>query len=418
MKTFNDLESDVSSYIRSFPVVFQKAKGSMLYDHQCNGYIDFLCGAGTLNYGHNNPLVSKALINYIEHDNIIHSLDKATVAKKRFLETFKHVILEPRQLEYKIQFTGPTGANAVESALKLARKVKKRSNIIAFTNAFHGLSLGAMSITANAFYRDEFFINRSDVCFMPYDQYFGKDVNTAIYLRKFLEDKSSGVDIPAAIILETVQAEGGINVASNLWLREIEKICGDFDILLIVDDIQVGNGRTGTFFSFEDAGINPDIVTLSKSIGGGLPLSLVLIKPEYDQWKPGEHTGTFRGNNLAFVASTELLSYWKDDNLTKTVQQKEKIIKRKLIDIKRKYAALNCEVQGKGLIYGLKIPIEGFCRKVSQESFRNGVVLEICGADHDVLKFLPSLLIENNLLEKGLQIIENSIQTISDKEKF
>lgn len=417
MKTFKKHESEVRSYIRSFPAIFQKAKGSLLYDEEGNEYIDFFAGAGTLNYGHNNPLVSEAIIKYIKEDGIIHGLDKATTAKKIFLEKFYDIVLHPRHMEYKIQFTGPTGTNAVETALKLVRMVKGRRNIISFTNAFHGLTMGSMAVTANSFYRDEAFINRTNVSFMPFDGYFGDDVNTADYLRKYLEDQSSGVDLPAAIILECIQAEGGINVASDEWLRDIEQICKDFDILLIVDDIQVGNGRTGSFFSFESSGINPDIITLSKSIGGGLPLSMVLMKTELDQWKPGEHTGTFRGNNLAFIASAELLSYWENDNLSKAVESKEKILKDGLMEIKEKYPSIQAEVRGKGLIYGLKIPLRGFCGDVSEETFSRGLLIELAGAEDDVLKFLSPLTIEPDLLTDGLQIIEDSIKAVLEKRE-
>ena len=417
MKTFKKHESQVRSYIRSFPAIFQKAKGSKLYDEQGKEYIDFFAGAGTLNYGHNNPLVSEALIKYINEDGIVHGLDKATTAKKIFLEKFYDTILHPRHMEYKIQFTGPTGTNAVETALKLVRMVKGRRNIIAFTNAFHGLTMGSMAVTANSFYRDEAFINRINVSFMPFDEYFGDGINTADYLRKYLEDQSSGVDLPAAIILETIQAEGGINVASDHWLRDIEKICKDFDILLIVDDIQVGNGRSGSFFSFESSGINPDIILLSKSIGGGLPLSMVLMKSELDQWKPGEHTGTFRGNNLAFVASAELFSYWENDALSKAVKSKEKILEERLMEIKNNYPSIQAEVRGKGLIYGLKIPLRGFCSDVSEEAFSRGLLIELAGADDDVIKFLPPLTIEPELLTEGLQIIEDSIKAILEKRE-
>ncbi len=414
MKTFKNLESEVRSYVRSFPAIFQRAKGAKLYDEQDNEYIDFFAGAGALNYGHNNPLVSEALIKYIQNDGIIHGLDKATTAKREFLETFHDTILEPRHMEYKIQFPGPTGTDAVETALKLARMVKGRSNIIAFTNAFHGLTMGSMAITGNAFYRDEAFINRINVHFAPFDGYYGEDADTASYLRKLLEDTSSGLDLPAAMILETVQAEGGVNIASKEWLIEIEQICRDFDILLIIDDIQVGNGRTGPFFSFEEAGINPDIITLSKSIGGGLPLSIILMKSELDQWKPGEHTGTFRGNNLAFVASTKLLSYWENDNLKEAVQYKEEILREKLLEITGKYEALNASVRGKGLIYGLQIPLLGFCSEVSSEAFSQGLLIELAGSSDDVLKFLPPLTIEKELLTEGLQIIDESIGVVLD----
>ena len=253
MKVFERLESQVRTYSRSFPAVFEKAKGSFLYDAQGKRYIDFFCGAGSLNYGHNNPAIKAAILNYLNSDGVVHGLDMATSAKGRFLEQFESVILAPRGMEYKIQFTGPTGTNAVEAALKLARKIKKRSNIIAFTNGFHGLSSGSLAVTARSFYRNEAFINRSNVSFMPFDGYFGKDTHTIDYIRQFIEDGSSGIDLPAAVIVETVQAEGGVRVAAKKWLQELQTLCQEFDMLLIVDDIQVGCGRTGTFFSFEPA---------------------------------------------------------------------------------------------------------------------------------------------------------------------
>lgn len=417
MRIFDQVESQVRSYVRSFPTIFNKAKGALLYDEQDKEYIDFFAGAGVLNYGHNNPVVSQALIEYIQQDGIVHSLDQATTAKKHFLERFYYDILQPRHMDYKVQFTGPTGTNAVETALKLARMVKSRSNIISFTNGFHGLTMGSMAVTGNAFYRDESFINRSNVSFMPYDGYFGDEINTAQYLRKFLEDQSSGIDLPAAIIMETVQAEGGVNVAGKEWLIEIEHICREFDILLIIDDIQVGNGRTGTFFSFEEAGLSPDIITLSKSIGGGLPLALVLIRPELDQWKPGEHTGTFRGNNLAFVAATRLFDYWKTDELSERIKIKEKIIRDRLSIIADKYPELNCKVRGRGMIYGLEIGTKGMAKQVSRESFNRNLIIELAGADDDVLKFLPPLVIEEELLVKGLDIIEEAIVALMEEKK-
>ena len=409
MRIFEQLESEVRSYIRSFPVVFDTAEGSYLYDEHGNRYIDFFSGAGTLNYGHNNPKINQALIEYLQRNGIVHGLDKATTAKKNFLQKFSDTILEPRNLNYKIQFTGPTGTNAVETALKLARMVKGRSNVIAFTNGFHGLTMGSLSVTGNDFYKDESFYLRANVDHMPYDGYLGPDINTVNYLRKFLEDNSSGIDLPAAVILETIQAEGGVNVASIEWLQQLEKLCREFDILLIIDDIQVGNGRTGKFFSFEHAGITPDIVTLSKSIGGGLPLALVLMRPELDQWKPGEHTGTFRGNNLAFVASTEALSYWEDNNLADAVVYKSKIVEELLYNIIEKYPDLNAEVRGKGLIYGFDIPHKGFAGRLAKAAFDDGLVIELSGADDEVLKILPPLVIEEDTLREGLGIIEQVI---------
>jgi len=417
LKVFKEKESEVRSYSRSFPTVFDHARGSIIYDESNNRYIDFFAGAGTLNYGHNNPLVTKAIIEYLQNDGIVHGLDKATTSKRRFIESFYSIILEPRDLDYKIQFPGPTGTNAVETALKLARMIKGTSNIIAFTNAFHGLTMGSLSITGNDFYRDESFISRNNVAFMPYDGYFGDSINTVDYLRKFLEDSSSGLDDPAAVIVETVQGEGGVNVSSIEWLRQLSELCHEFDILLIVDDIQVGNGRTGRFFSFEHAGITPDIVTLSKSIGGGLPLSLVLMKPELDIWKPGEHTGTFRGNNLAFVAATQIFNnYWKTDELTREVNKKSSIVRKRLETIRDRHPQLEADVRGRGLIYGLDVLHRGFCENLARAAFDRNVIIELAGAEDNVLKFLPSLIIEEELLREGLDIIEESVEDVIKEE--
>ena len=416
MKTIRRLESEVRSYSRSFPVLFEKAKDAFLFDAGGTRYIDFFAGAGTINYGHNNEYMKRKIFDYLENDGIVHGLDMATVAKEELLLKMEATLFKPKNLDYKVQFTGPTGTNAVEAALKLARMVKKRSNIISFTNGYHGLTMGSMSVTANAYYRDEAFINRSDVSFMPYDGYLGKHVNTAKYLRRFLEDNSSGVDIPSAIILETVQGEGGIRVAGNEWLREVEKICRDFDILLIVDDIQVGNGRTGHFFSFEKSGIKPDIVTLSKSFSGfGLPMSVVLFRRDLDIWKPGQHTGTFRGNNLGFICASVALDYWKDDRFSKEIFRKGKILHKRLNKISAKYPQLHTEVRGRGFVYGMGLSTGEIAKKILTECFHNKLILESAGARNNVIKFLAPLTITDEVLEEGLDILERSIDNVMKK---
>ena len=416
MKTIRRLESEVRSYSRSFPVLFEKAKDAFLFDAGGTRYIDFFAGAGTINYGHNNEYMKRKIFDYLENDGIVHGLDMATVAKEELLLKMEATLFKPKNLDYKVQFTGPTGTNAVEAALKLARMVKKRSNIISFTNGYHGLTMGSMSVTANAYYRDEAFINRSDVSFMPYDGYLGKHVNTAKYLRRFLEDNSSGVDIPSAIILETVQGEGGIRVAGDEWLREVEKICRDFDILLIVDDIQVGNGRTGHFFSFEKSGIKPDIVTLSKSFSGfGLPMSVVLFRRDLDIWKPGQHTGTFRGNNLGFICASVALDYWKDDRFSKEIFRKGKILHMRLNKISAKYPQLHTEVRGRGFVYGMGLSTGEIAKKILTECFHNKLILESAGARNNVIKFLAPLTITDEVLEEGLDILERSIDNVMKK---
>lgn len=409
---FEKYESEVRSYSRSFPTVFKKAKGYKVWDVDNKEYIDFFAGAGTLNYGHNNDKMKKLILDYIEQDFITHSLDMATVARAEFLKRFNEVILQPRNLDYKVMFPGPTGTNTVESALKLARKVTGRDKVISFTNAFHGMTIGSLSVTGNSFKRVGAGIPLNNSVSMPFDNYL-ENGDSIAYLEQFLEDSGSGLDMPAAIILETVQGEGGINAASFEWLKEIERLCQKFDILLIVDDVQAGCGRTGSFFSFEPAGINPDIVCLSKSIGGfGLPMALTLIKKEYDIWEPAEHNGTFRGNNLAFIAATEALSYWETDDFSKEIEEKSNIMSEFLERIVDEYEELNAETRGRGLMQGVACDKDGLSVKICAEAFKRGLLMETSGPNDEVFKFLPPLIIDKQGLEQGLAIVEESIQAV------
>lgn len=413
LKIFDRMESEVRGYIRSFPTLFDKARGSKLIDEANNSYIDFFAGAGTLNYGHNNPVIKQELLNYLESDGVIHGLDMATVAKKEMLEAFERLILKPRGMNYKLQFPGPTGTNAVEASLKLARLVKGRSNIVSFTHGFHGVSGASLAATANAKYRDAAGAPLDNTTFMPYDGYLGKGVDTIDYLERMVADRSSGMDHPAAVIVETVQGEGGVNVASFAWLRALEQACRRHDMLLIVDDIQMGCGRTGCFFSFEEAGISPDIVTLSKSISAyGLPMALVLLKPEIDVWKPGAHNGTFRGNNLAFVtARAALMHYWSDDAFQEAVRRKGVIMRNWLEHIAADYPSGEFEVRGRGMIQGLASADLTLADRIAKRCFENGLVIETSGAD-DVLKLMPALTIEEKLLCQGLDIVEDSVAQV------
>ena len=420
MNQINSIESEVRSYCRAYPAMFDKAKDVFLYDEDGKKYYDFLCGAGSLNYGHNNPILKKAIIDYLNDDRIIHSLDIASKAKEAFLESFQNKILSPRDLKYKVQFTGPTGTNAVEAALKLARKVTGRTNIISFTNGFHGVTLGAVAATGNQHHRGGAGIPLSGVTFMPYDGYMGKSMNSIDYLRRVLEDNSSGTDLPAAIILETVQGEGGINVASQKWLKEIQSICHEYGILMIVDDIQVGCGRTGTFFSFEEAEIEPDLIVLSKSLSGfGLPFSLLLMKPKHDIWEPGEHNGTFRGNNLAFVtAKTAIDEYWDTQELEAEVGRKSIILRERLSKIAKKYISDNVEVRGRGMAYGIDVVLEDVAEAIKKKCFENGLILETCGPVDQVVKFLPALTIKDQDLNDGLDIFEKSVKQVMEDSDF
>ncbi len=412
---FDKYESEVRSYSRSFPTVFKKAKGYKVWDVDNKEYIDFFAGAGTLNYGHNNDNMKQLLIDYLEEDSITHSLDMATVARGEFLERFNDIILKPRNFDYKVMFPGPTGTNTVESALKLARKVTGRETVLSFTNAFHGMTIGSLSVTGNSFKRVGAGVPLSHSISMPFDDYF-ENGNSIEYIERFLEDSGSGIDLPAAIILETVQGEGGINAASYEWLKKIEALCRRFDILLIVDDVQAGCGRTGTFFSFEPVGIYPDIVCLSKSIGGyGLPMALTLIKKEYDIWDPAEHNGTFRGNNLAFIAASEALSYWETDEFTNSIDEKSKIMSEFINRIVDEYKELNAEKRGRGLMQGVACDREGLAEKICAEAFERGLLMETSGPSDEVFKFLPPLIIDKEGLEQGFDIVEESIKAVLNK---
>jgi diaminobutyrate-2-oxoglutarate transaminase len=320
-------------------------------------------------------------------------------------------------MDYKVQFPGPTGTNSVESALKLARKVTQREKVLSFTNGFHGMTLGSLAISGSSFKRDGAGIALTHNICMPYCGYFGDDVDTIAYIDRFLSDQGSGVDLPCAAVVETVQAEGGVNVAAYGWLRDLEALCRRYDMLLIVDDIQVGCGRTGPFFSFEPAGIEPDIVCLSKSISGyGLPLALTLLKPELDRWLPGEHNGTFRGHNLAFVTAAEALTYWETDALSSEVRAKGAHVRRFLERMARMYPEAGAEVRGRGLIQGIAYGRPDMAQRVCRVCFERGLVMETSGPDGCVAKVMPPLVIAEAELEAGLRIIEEATAEVVREE--
>jgi diaminobutyrate-2-oxoglutarate transaminase len=413
MEVFERLESDVRSYCRSFPVVFQRAKGSHLYDIEGRRYLDFFSSAGSLNYGHNDAAIKGAVIGHLEQDGLVTALDMYTVTKRDFLETFESTILSPRGLEYKVQFTSPTGTSVVESAIKLARKVTGRSNVVAFTNAFHGMTAASLSLTGNRAHRQQ--SSSGHVTRMPYHGFVDQNFDSIGYFRKLLLDASSGIDLPAAVILETVQAEGGINIASREWLRDLRLLTQAFDILLIVDDIQVGCGRTGSFFSFEDAGVVPDLVCLSKSLSGlGLPFSILLLRHQLDSWKPGEDSGTFRGNNLAFVgAATALRQYWRGDALQAHVGRMHDVVNEWATDLRARFPLVIRATRGRGLIYGLEMIRPADAGIVTRRCFENGLIVETCGAESQVVKLLPALNIQEDVLRAGLSIIEEAVEHLS-----
>jgi diaminobutyrate-2-oxoglutarate transaminase len=407
------LESEVRSYCRGWDTVFERAAGSTLYDEEGREYLDFFSGAGALNYGHNNPVLLRPLVEYLLSGAVVHSLDMKTPAKRRFLETFQELILKPRALDYKVMFPGPTGTNSVEAALKLARKVTGRQHVISFTNAFHGMTLGSLAVTGNAMKRHGAGVPLTNASSMPYDGFFDSQGPEFVWLRHALEDSGSGIDKPAAVIVETVQGEGGLRAARASWLRGLAELCRQHGILLIVDDVQAGCGRTGTFFSFEDAAITPDIVCLSKSISGfGLPLALTIFKPELDLWKPGEHNGTFRGHNPAFVTGAAALEhFWQDGKFQSSVAGLISQLHGGLAQIAA--GVDGASVRGRGLLAGIHYPNPQTAGRVAAESFARGLLVETSGPEGEVLKTMPALTIKPEELQKGLDILAAAAASVT-----
>lgn len=411
INVFEKYESEVRSYCRIFNQQLDTAKGSIIKDVNGKEYIDFFCGAGALNYGHNNPYIKEKVINYLEKDGIMHALDMYTTAKADFIEYFEKEILEPRKLNYKIQFPGPTGTNAVEAALKLARKNKKRNNIWCLMGCFHGMTLGTLALTTEREAREGAGIALENVQHIP-APYMFEELDTIKYMQTLLSDDHSGVEKPAALILETVQAEGGIWVFSPEYLKAVRKFCDDNDILMIVDDIQVGCGRTGTFFSFERAGIVPDMVTLSKSIGGyGMPFALTLFKPELDIWSPGEHNGTFRGNQLAMVAAKAGLEFFNNNDIAAETKRKGQIVE-KFLNEEIKPLGKDFEIRGIGLIWGIETHNEALAKEISKKCFEAGLIVERAGRENSVVKVMPPLVIEDEILNRGLEILKEITEKV------
>ena len=417
-KIFARRESKARSYCRSFPTVFTKAEGAKLTSADGRTYIDFLAGCSSLNYGHNDPDMKAALIDHIEADGVAHGLDMFTTAKADFLKAFETLILKPRGMDHRLMFTGPTGTNAIEAALKLARKVTGRSNVIAFTNGFHGVSLGALAATGNGYHRGGATVSLPDVTRIPYDGFLGDGVDSIDLLERMICEPSSGVDAPAAIILETVQGEGGLNVASAEWVRRVEKIARDQGALFIIDDIQAGCGRTGSFFSFEDMGVSPDLITMAKSLSGyGLPMAVLLMKPQYDVFGPAEHNGTFRGNNHAFVtARVALEKFWADDAFQREIGERAAYLEKRLNGIADLLPAAN--VKGRGMMLGIDVGSGKLASEICARCFENGLIIETSGAYDEVVKVLAPLTIDQASFARGLDIFEEAVREITQSAQI
>ncbi|ODN67092.1 aspartate aminotransferase family protein [Methylophaga muralis] len=424
MSIFEERESAIRAYCRVYPVVFDTAINARQTDENGKEYIDFFAGAGVLNFGHNNQRMTKAVVDYIQSNGVTHSLDMHTTAKRQFMQHFTDTILKPRNMPHKMQFMGPTGTNAVEAAMKLARRVTGRQDIVAFSHGFHGMTLGALSATANQYFRNaagvplnhvkHFAFGCDEVC--PGCD-LGCGMNSIDQLTAIYQDSSSGIAPPAAFLLETIQAEGGVKVASKEWLQALEKLAKEVGALLIVDDIQVGVGRTGSFFSFDDLGIDPDIICLAKGIGGmGTPMAMNLVKPQLDeQWSPGEHTGTFRGQDISFVAGDQALTYFDDDELMKEVKANGEQMAEALAPLAQRYPDVN--VTGKGMILGLDVGNGDRAKAIVNQCFDAGLMIASCGTGGRVVKLIPPLTTPQSDLKTGLDILVEVTDKVMQMEE-
>lgn len=401
---FERRESAARSYCRGMPAVFASASGSELTDANGKRYIDFLAGCSSLNYGHNDPDMKAALIEHISSDGIAHGLDLHTDTKAAFLRAFETHILAPRGLDHRVMFTGPTGANAVEAAMKIARKSTGRTNIIAFSNGFHGVTMGALAATGNGYHRGGAGMDTSGVTRLPYDGY-ASGVDSAALLEQMLDDPSGGIDAPAAILFETVQGEGGLNTASPAWVRRMAAIAKKHGALLIIDDIQAGIGRTGTFFSFDEMGVTPDIVTMAKSLSGfGLPMAMLLVRPEHDVFGPAEHNGTFRGNTHAFVtARVAIEKFWADDSFKTELAEKAALITARLSEIKAMVPGAT--LKGRGMMQGVDVLDGALAGDICARAYAKGLVIETSGNRDQVVKVLAPLTTPLETFEKGFNIL-------------
>ncbi|RXK12139.1 diaminobutyrate--2-oxoglutarate transaminase [Halarcobacter mediterraneus] len=409
-KTFEKHESEIRAYCRAVPTVFKSSSNAIMIDENDKNYIDFFAGAGVLNFGHNNPKMKEAIVEFIQRDGVIQSLDMFTDVKRDFINTFVEVILKPRGWEdRKLQFTGPTGTNAVEAALKLARKVTGRTEIVAFNRGFHGMTLGSLACTANNAFRSSSGVPLTNVIRDTFN-----DMNALENLRQKMFDLGSGMLPPAAFLVEPIQAEGGVRVATKEWLQGVQQLAKDVGALLILDDIQGASGRSGSYFSFDDLDLNPDIIVLAKGLGGlGTPIGMLINKAEIDSaWAPGQHTGTFRGQGLSFVAGKIGIEFFKDEKFNEETKAKASIIRETLDNLNSKYNKV-VEIRQKGMMLAIEFESASIVKEITTKCFENGLIAGACSTG-EIIKLIPPLTIEEETLKEGLNRFKASVEAILD----
>ncbi len=433
----NDFESSARSYPRKFPFALKKAKGSWVEDVEGNRYLDFLCGAGTLALGHNDDEVSRAMMDLIASGAPLHTLDLTTPVKDRFVETIFSILLEEMQGNVKIQFCSPSGTDAVDAAIKLCKTATGRGTVIAFNGAYHGMGHGAMALTGNLGAKTPVQNLMPGVQFLPFPNSYrcpfglggeaGTDAACA-YFERVLKDPESGITKPAAVIIEPIQGEGGVVPAPAKFLQTIRRVTRELGIPMIVDEIQCGIGRSGDIFAFQESGIIPDIILMSKAIGGSQPMSVVVYDRSLDKWNPGAHAGTFRGNQLAMAAGTVVLRRVSDPAFLSEVRRKGGIIRRALENLKAEVSIIG-DVRGRGLMQGIEFidpegpkdimghpePSGKIAAEVQKRCFENHLVMEKGGRSGSVMRCLCALTVTDDEISTMLDIFSRVVKEIDSE---
>lgn len=421
-------ESNARTYPRRLPIAIRRALGSRLEDVDGNVYIDFLAGAGALILGHNHPELIDAIRRQL--DDLVHGLDLPTPIKAEFTNRQLGMLPETMRDRMKLHFCGPTGANGVEAAIKLAKIHTGRSGIVSFQGAFHGSTTGALALTGDVETKRHVPNLMPGVQFFPYSycarcpldlRHDSCATNCAAYLERALTDSHSGMPKPAAVILELVQGEGGTIPATPEFARRVWELCREHDIVLIVDEVQTGCGRTGTWFAFERYGIEPDVIIASKGLSGiGQPVALLLYDRRLDTWQPGAHIGTFRGNQLAFAAGVAALDVIERERVLENVVRQGELLGERLLDL-AKSSPWIADVRGVGLMWGVELTDPGTgrsgteqARAVQAAALRNGLILEVGGRDDCVLRMLPPLNIDTHTVNEAMDALEAAFAAVPD----
>lgn len=418
-------ESNARTYPRKLPLAIKRAHGIHLVDVNGTSYLDCLAGAGTLALGHNHPVVVAAVQRHLAEGAPLHTLDFTTPAKDEFVEALFATLPEPLRSRGRIQFCGPSGSDAIEAALKLTKIATGRRSILAFSGGYHGQTHGSLAMMGNLGPKANLPGLMADVHFLPFphgtrcplgcDRCDGE--HSAGYVERLLRDPESGIAPPAAMVMEVVQGEGGSIPAPDNWLRRMRRLTEELGIPLVIDEVQTGWGRTGTLYAFERAGVVPDVLVLSKAIGGSLPLAVIVYREELDKWPPGAHTGTFRGNQLAMVAGRETLRYILDQDLPAHAAAMGRLLMERLTGLQTRHPFVG-EVRGRGLMVGVEVidpattgpdghaAYDGArARALQQACFERGVIVETGGRHGAVLRFLPPLVVTQHDVEQIAGIV-------------